>query len=108
MVTAAEFLSAAKRVSVKPVTVAGMALHVRGLTGGERQLLRERAVAKDPMQATELVGLAVCHEDGTPFFTAEQVAELAQVDGQVVEELAQAILEASGLIEKAQDDAVKN
>jgi len=104
----ADVLKTLRTLSLRPVTVAGLSLHVRGLTGAERRLLAERAKDGHPMQAFEVVGLAACTEKGERLFTEDEAIELGNVDGAAVEQIAQAILEASGLMPKAQDDAAKN
>ncbi len=108
MVTAAEFLKAAKVATVRKIEVLGMPLHVRGLTGPERRLLVQRGKAGDPMEAHEIVAMGACNEEGDPLFTVDQVIELARADGQVVESVAREILDASGLLEGAQEAAAKN
>jgi hypothetical protein len=94
----ADILKALRTASLRPVTIAGLSFYVRGLTGEERKLLRERARDGRPLEAYELVGLAACDADGRALFTSEQVAELGQVDGAQVEEMAAEVLRASKLM----------
>jgi len=108
MVTGADLLAALKVASLRSVEVAGRLVHVRGLTGAERKLLQDRAKAGEPVQPFELVGLAAIQPSGERLFTTEEAAELANVDGALVEKLAEAILDASGLLPKSEDDAAKN
>lgn len=108
MTVAADLLAALRVASLKSVDVAGQQVLVRGLTGAERKLIQDRAKAGDPVQAWELVGYAAVQPGGERLFTPEQVADLADVDGALVEKIATAILEASGLLPKSEDDAAKN
>jgi hypothetical protein len=103
-----ELLNALRTASVRKVSIGGLDLHIRGLTGAERRLLQQRAKDGDPLMPHELVGLAVCDETGAAILTAEQVAELANVDGHLTERICEAVLKASGLLPKAQDEAAKN
>lgn len=108
MVTRDAVLAALRKASIRPVSVAGLDLHVRGVTGAERKMLIERARAESPMQAYELVALCACDEDGNALFTPEQAADLANVDGACLEQIGAAILAASGLMPTAESDAAKN
>ena len=108
MVTGADLLAALKVASLRTVEVAGELVHVRGLTGAERKQLQDRAKSGDPVQPFELVGLAAVQPDGSPLFTSEQVAALANVDGVAVEKIAEAILRASALLPGSEGDAAKN
>ena len=108
MVSGASLLAALKTASLRKVTAAGHELHVRGLSGAERKLLADRARDGNPVQPYELVGLCACDEQGGALFTAEQAAELANADGAAVEQIATAILAASGLVEGAAEAAGKN
>lgn len=103
MTTAIELLAALRVNSLRKVTVAGQVFHVRGLTGAERVLLQQRAKDENPMSAHEIVALATCDEAGRPLFTSEQAAELANVDGSAVDEIATQILKASKLIPEGDD-----
>jgi hypothetical protein len=108
MVTAADLLSALRVASLREVEVAGLRVHVRGLTGAERKLIADRAKDGSPVQAHELAALCLCDEQGRAMFTADQAASLADVDGAAVEKVATSILEASGLVPEAQESAAKN
>lgn len=108
MVTRDAVLAALKRASVRPVTVAGLELHVRGVSGAERKALIDRARANEPMQAYELAALCLCDADGHALFTADDVAALADTDGDSLEKIGAAILTASGLMPSAESDAAKN
>jgi len=118
--TAADFFAEAQRIGVRPgylddeaeyekatqIAIRDLCsrVQVRGLTGKERRLLTERAKDGNPLQAFEVVGLASCR----PTFSEEEALALEDIPGQITEQLAQAILSASGLMPKAQDDAAKN
>lgn len=106
--SAQDILKTLRTVSLRKVEVAGLTVHVRGLTGAERRLITERARDNDPMQAYELAGLACCTDSGGRLFTEEEALALADVDGASVEKLAEAILKASGLLPEAQEEAAKN
>lgn len=108
MVTGADLIAALRKTSIRPVTVAGLDVFVRGVNGNERRLLIERAKDNNPLTAPELAALCVCDSDGTALFTAEQAAELAAVDAAGVEEIAKVILTASKLLPNDQDAAAKN
>lgn len=94
----ADVLKALRTASLRQVTICGQSVYVRGLTGEERKLLRQRAKDDQPLEAYELVGLAACDAEGRPLFTSEQVAELGQVDGAEIEAMAAEILRASKLM----------
>ena len=108
MVTGADLIAALRKTSIRPVTVAGLDVFVRGVNGNERRLIIERAKDGNPMKAWELAALCVCDADGVALFTTEQAAELAGVDAAGVEEIGKAILTASKLLPDDQDDAAKN
>lgn len=108
MVTGADLLAALKKASIRPVSVAGLDVHVRGVTGAERKMIIERARAGSPLQANELCALCLCDEAGTALFTPEQAGELDQVDGGCLEKLGSEILSASGLLPQAEAEAIKN
>lgn len=103
MVTRAQALAALRRASWATVNVAGVEWKVRGLMGAERKALVDRARANDPMQAADLVALAVIDEDGEPLFVGMSAADIAaQCDGLALEALGEAILKASGLLQKGE------
>lgn len=109
MVTTAEnILAALKAVSVRPIEVAGLQVHVRGLNGTERKLLIERAKSNDPVQSYELAALCLCTPEGAALFTADQAAQLAEVDAASVETIATEILSASKLLPTDQEQSAKN
>jgi hypothetical protein len=108
MVTGADLLAALKKASIRPVSVAGVDVHVRGVTGAERKLIIERARAGTPLQANELCALCLCDDRGAALFTAEQAADLDQADGGCLERLGTEILSASGLLPQAEAEAAKN
>jgi uncharacterized protein YbjT (DUF2867 family) len=108
MVTGADLIAALRKVSIRPVTVAGLDVFVRGVNGNERQLIISRAKDGNPLTAPELAALCVCDANGVSLFTAEQAAELAAVDAAGVEEIGKAILAASKLLPDDQDTAAKN
>lgn len=93
-------LSALKRASLKEIEVAGIKLHIRGLTGAERFDLATRTKgAKDGdgkfVTDAELCSWCMCGPDGERLYQDAQ--ELANVDGHALEQIARAILEASQL-----------
>jgi hypothetical protein len=104
----ADILKVLRTASLRPVTFCGQSFYVRGLTGEERKLLRQRAKDNAPLEAYELVGLAACDADGAPLFTSEQAAELGQVDGAAIEEMAAEILRASKLMAEDGESAAGN
>ena len=108
MVTGADLLAALKVASLRTVEVACQTVRVRGRTGAERKLLQDRAKSGDPVLPHELVGLAAVNPDGGQLFTAEEAAQLADVDGAAVEKIAEAILRASALLPEAEGAAAKN
>jgi hypothetical protein len=108
MVTREQFLATLKKASVRPATVAGMDVFVRGVSADERALLISRARADNPLQAKELVALCVCDEAGDPVFTEADVAALGAADGDCLEKLAHDILTASSLVPNAEAEAAKN
>lgn len=107
-VTGADLLAALRKVSIRPVTVAGLEVFVRGVNGNERQLIIQRARDGNPLTAAELAALCLCNAEGAPLFTADQAAELAAVDAAGVEEIGKAVLAASKLLPDDQDAAAKN
>jgi len=108
MVTREQFLAALKTVSVRPVTVAGQAVFVRGVWGDERTMLIDRARAGNPLQAKELVAMCVCDEAGDAFLLPEDIEVLAKRDSGCLEKLGAEILSASGLMPDAEAEAAKN
>lgn len=108
MVTATDVLAALRTASLRRVEVAGLELHVRGFSGTERKLLIQRAKDGNPLQANEVVALCACTEKGDPLFTIEQAEALDGLDAGCLEQIAEQVLEASGLTAKARDQAAKN
>ena len=108
MVTGADLIAALRKVSIRPVKVAGLDVFVRGVNGNERQLIIQRARDNNPLTASELAALCVCDAEGRALFTADQAAELAAVDAAGVEEIGKAVLAASKLLPEDQDVAAKN
>ena len=108
MVTAAELIEAGRNFRREPDTLFGLPVMIRSLSGAGRDLLRSRAADGNPLTAAEIVQLGVCGGDGAPLFTTEQLAELADGDGEEIDRVAFAVLGLSGLGPQAQDDAAKN
>lgn len=108
MVTAAELVAKARAERIREFTVGELTLHVRRLTGVERRQLGERARSGNPMQATELVALAICNADGSPFLTGEEATALDEADPELLERMAEEVLRSAGLYEKAVEVALKN
>ena len=108
MTTAVELIAALRQFKRRDETLAGLPVFIRSLSGSERDLLRTRAAAGNPLTAADLVCLAVCDAAYAPVFTAEQVAEVASGDGGEIDRLALAILELSGLAPQSAEDAGKN
>jgi hypothetical protein len=98
------------RATVRSLTVAGVALFVRGLSGAERvQLQRWAADATaggEPLSDYKVAFLGLCDADGARLFDDE--AEVAKLDGAAVSEIARAVIEASGLTAEAAEAAAKN
>jgi hypothetical protein len=98
------------RATVRPLTVAGIALFVRGLSGAERVQLQKWAadakVGGDPLSDYRVAFLGLCDADGLRLYDDE--AEVAKLDGAAVSEIARAVIEASGLTAEAAETASKN
>jgi hypothetical protein len=108
MTTASELISALRQFRRAEETLAGLPVFIRSLSGSERDLLRSRAAAGDPLKPAELVCMGVCDASFAPLFTPEQAADLATGDGGEIDRLAVAILDLSGLGARSAEDAVKN
>lgn len=108
MTTASDVLRTLRVASLRKVSVAGLDLYVRGLTGAERVLMVQRAKDGSPFTAHELAALALCDEHGAPLFTSEQAAELGAVDGLAVDAIATEILRASKLLPDEVESSAKN
>lgn len=101
-------LSALKRATLKEIDVAGIKLKIRGLTGAERlELVDRQIMAKEDrtkrLSDAELCSWAICGDDGERLY--QNGDELAGVDGEALETIALAILEASGLTKAAEERA---
>lgn len=108
MVTGADLLAALRVASLRRATVAGIEIHIRGVTGAERKLLIDRAREGSPLQAWELVQMCACNDRGDALFGPDQATALASVDGEAIEQLARQVLEASNLLPEQQELAAKN
>jgi hypothetical protein len=106
--TVAELMAALRVATMRKVEVAGLSVYVRGLTGGERKLLMQRAKDGSPLEANELVVLCACNEKGDPIFSEADAAALDTVDGGCLNRLAEQILSASGLLPDAVETSAKN
>lgn len=103
-----DVLTALRKRTVVEVEIGGVKLHVRSVSAVDRNRMREWA--KEPgfninKRLTEVAAMGVCSADGRLLGTAEELGEL---DEEVVAKLATAVLEASGLTEKATEDAQGN
>jgi hypothetical protein len=105
MTSAADLIAAARAASLVKETMAGLDVHLRGLTGGERRILVERGKANDPMTAQEIVAIGVCLPDGQPMLSIE---DAEQIDGGELDRIAKRVLQISKLLPEAQDEAAKN
>jgi len=98
------------RATVRPITVAGVELYVRGLSGAERVTLQrwaaEAEAGGEPVSDFRVAWLGLCDADGVRLF--EQPDELGVLDGSSVSEIAKAVIEASGLSSGAAEAAAKN
>ena len=108
MVTAAELIARAQAERIRPFSIGDITLHVRRLTGAERRALGDRARAGNPMQAIEMVSLAICNADGSPFMSPEEAEALDRDDPELLERMAEEVLRSAGLYEKALEAALKN
>ena len=108
MANAAELIAALRTFRRKEETLAGIPITIRSLSGAERDLLRSRASAGNPLTPSELVCFAVCDASFAPVFTAEQLVDLSAGDGQEIDRLAVEILELSGLGQTASEVSAKN
>ena len=106
----AQISSTLARATVRPITVAGVELFVRGLSGAERvQLQKWAAEAQgggEPVADHRIAQLGLCDAEGARLF--DSVEDVAALDGEALSQIAKAILEASGLTEKASEAAAKN
>ena len=71
---------------------------VRALTVGERQRFLALAKDGDTAPAAEVVAMAAIDADGRPIFTPDDAVKLSGKAGHVVERLAAAILDLSGML----------
>ena len=108
MHTGSDLIAALKRATLRPRVICGQQHYIRGLTGAERQLLSQRARDGSPLQAHEVVALALCDEQGNAILSAEQTLEIANTDGAELDAVATDILRASKLLPEDVEDAGKN
>jgi hypothetical protein len=87
-------------------------IHVRALSGAGRAayfaLVNEAGDGMAPMH--KLAGLGLCEPDGTLAYDLDKpddVAELAAVDGDVLQRICMALLDVSGLSQRAREEAEK-
>lgn len=102
----ASVLDRLRVASVRQIEVAGLSLHVRGLTGAERMQLQEAAADKRAFADFQIAAMGLCDESGARLF--ESADDLAQLDGVALAEIARAVVEASGLATGAAETAKKN
>jgi hypothetical protein len=111
MSTTREIIRAA-RPKVHQLETDHGALYVRGLTGAGRAtylgLVHEAGDAGVPMHKTAALGL--CESDGTLVFditNEEDMTELSEMDGDLLERICLKLFDVSGLSRRAQDEAEK-
>jgi hypothetical protein len=106
----AQISSTLAKASVRPITVAGVELFVRGLSGAERVHLQkwaaEAEAGGEPVSDHRVAWMGLCDADGVRLF--DQVDDVAVLDGASVSEIAKAIIDASGLGKSADEAAAKN
>lgn len=106
----AQITSTLSKATVRSLEVHGVTVYVRGLTGGERVQLQQWAAEAskggEPLADYKVAFMGLCDADGVRLF--DDVADVAKLDGAVLAELSKAIIEASGLGEKAVEGAEKN
>lgn len=92
MVTAAELIAAARNSRIKKVTILGREFCLRKFSSDVVMAISRRAREGEPFTVADWLEQGVCNEDDSPFFTAEQAAEYAKIDGlvavRIVDELA--------------------
>lgn len=96
MVTAAELIAEARARRIAPVTVSGIEFHILRLPATQMVAIGQRAREGAPFQVPDWLAAGVCNPDGSPFFTADEAAEFAEVDGYTAARLADAVAEKAG------------
>ena len=100
-----ELQNALRKASLREVEVAGVKLHVRGLTSRERmELVRMQKDGTVTDFQVAFWGLA--KPDGSRYF--DSVEDAAESDGALIAEIAMEVMRASKLLPDADEDAVKN
>jgi hypothetical protein len=106
----AQISSTLSKASVRSLELHGVTVYVRGLSGGERVQLQqwaaEAGAGGEPLADYKVAFLGLCDAEGVRLF--DDPLEVAKLDGAVLADLSKAILEASGLTDKAREDAEKN
>jgi hypothetical protein len=92
---------------------AGQTLHVRSLSGSGRSKYLElcRAAGDGSPSMAKVVALGLCEEDGSLTYNVDNekdIAEIEQVDGEVLQAVVFKLYEVSGLTKKALEEAEKN
>jgi hypothetical protein len=113
--TSAELDRAKKDVPV-PELGSGMVIPIWGMTPRERTAwedkqgqLSDKQRAKHKMQVRERILVECCrNDDGVQIFTPQQIEQLGQKRGDVVERLVNVALELSGFSQQDLDKLVKN
>lgn len=102
----ASILDQLRVASVRPLTVSGVSMYVRGLTGAQRMQLQEAAAAGETLADYKVAALGLCDEAGERLFASGD--DIAELDGESLAQIAKAVIEASGLGQASMEDAAKN
>ncbi|MEY4402184.1 MAG: hypothetical protein RIR91_219 [Verrucomicrobiota bacterium] len=97
--TKAEIVAAFKKAAVRQVEVAGVAIHLRGLTGSDRvafnQAIEESKKTGEPVPDYLVAFWGMCDSEGARLFATPE--ECADFDGNTLQTIALEVLKASGL-----------
>ena len=108
MVTKDALMARAKEGRIKAFTVAGMDLYARRFSLAERIECGDRGRAGDPVSPHEYLAMALCNEDGSPYWTLDEAKEFADADGLLAEAIVNAALDHAGMTKAAQELIAKN
>lgn len=97
--TKAEIAAAFRKAAVRTVSVAGVSLTIRGLTGADRvhfnQAIEESKKSGEPVPDFLVAYWGMCDGEGARLF--DKPEDLADFDGGVLQTVALEVLKASGL-----------
>lgn len=93
----------------------GTSIWIRAMSGPARAAYRAKSAGREegnPVPPEYVAALAICEQDGTPAYNAEEASEIAELlehfDAHVLDAIALKFFSISGLTEKAEKESEKN